>query len=52
MRGILGQYVIVIPEYDLLIVRLGHKRDGKDEGKPHPRDFYVYVEEVLKTMKK
>ncbi|MEN8138094.1 MAG: serine hydrolase [Bacteroidota bacterium] len=51
MRGILGQYVIVIPEYDMIIVRLGHKRDGKDEGNPHPRDFYVYVEEILKLVK-
>jgi len=51
MRGILGQYVIVVPEHNLLIVRLGHKRDGKDEGKPHPRDFYVYVDEVLKLIK-
>jgi CubicO group peptidase (beta-lactamase class C family) len=50
MRGILGQYVIVIPEYDLIIVRLGHKRDNKDKGKPHPRDFYVYVEETLKML--
>lgn len=52
MRGIKGQYVIVIPEYDLIIVRLGHKRDVIDEERPHPRDFYVYVEEVLKTVKK
>lgn len=52
MRGILGQYVIVVPQYDLIIVRLGHKRDGKDVGKPHPRDFYVYVEEVLKAVGK
>ncbi len=52
MRGILGQYVIVVPEYDLIIVRLGHKRDDKDAGKPHPRDFYVYVEEVLKALQK
>jgi CubicO group peptidase (beta-lactamase class C family) len=50
MRGILGQYVIVIPEYDLIIVRLGHKRDGKDDDKPHPRDFYVFVGETLKML--
>jgi CubicO group peptidase (beta-lactamase class C family) len=54
MRGLLGQYVIVIPEYDLIIVRLGHKRDliDKNSNRPHPRDFYVYVEEVLKSIKK
>ena len=53
MRGLNGQYVVVIPEYDLIMVRLGHKRDVIDEGeRPHPRDFYVYVEEVLKAVKK
>jgi hypothetical protein len=29
MDGHLGQYVIVIPEDDLIIVRLGHGIDGK-----------------------
>jgi CubicO group peptidase (beta-lactamase class C family) len=28
-RGILGQYVIVIPSRKMVIVRLGHKRSGK-----------------------
>jgi CubicO group peptidase (beta-lactamase class C family) len=28
-RGILGQYVIVIPSRKIIIVRLGHKRSGK-----------------------
>ena len=51
MRGLLGQYVVVIPEYDLVIIRLGHKRDIIDEDRPHPRDFYVYVEEVLNAVK-
>ena len=27
-RGILGQYIFVIPELDAVIVRLGHKRDA------------------------
>ena len=53
MRGLNGQYVVVIPEYDLIIVRLGHKRDIIEEGdRPHPKDFYVYVEEVLKAIKR
>lgn len=44
-RGILGQYIIVIPEYDLVVVRLGHIRLGNDHN--HTPDFRVIVEEVL-----
>ena len=32
MRGHLGQYVIVFPKSDLIIVRLGHKKGPKNEG--------------------
>lgn len=49
MRGILGQYVIVIPEDDLIIVRLGHKRGIKTD-LPFSSDFYVYVGEVYKML--
>lgn len=49
MRGILGQYVITIPEDDLIIVRLGHQR-GKRKGKPFTSDFYTYVEEAYKMI--
>ncbi len=49
MRGILGQYVIVIPEDDLIIVRLGHQRGAKI-GLPFSSDFYVYVEEVYRML--
>lgn len=45
-RGILGQYIVVIPEYDLVVVRLGHKRLGSDMN--HSIDFRLIVEEVLK----
>lgn len=44
-RGILGQYIISIPEHDLIIVRLGHHRD--ENVNMHPADFRVIVEEVL-----
>lgn len=50
MRGILGQYVIVIPEDDLIIVRLGHHR-GKKTDLPFSSDFYVYVEEAYEMLK-
>jgi len=49
MRGILGQYVIVIPEDDLIIVRLGHQRGAKTE-LPFSSDFYVFVDEVYKML--
>lgn len=44
-RGILGQYIISIPDHDLIIVRLGHHRG--DNINMHPSDFRVIVEEVL-----
>lgn len=46
-RGILGQYIISIPEFNLLIVRLGHQRLEYVNG-AHSEDFHSIVEEVLK----
>jgi CubicO group peptidase (beta-lactamase class C family) len=48
MRGILGQYVMVFPEQNMVVVRLGHKRLSKREGSPHPQDFELYAQEALK----
>lgn len=44
MRGILGQYVITIPEDQLIIVRLGHQRGERVEGKSFTQDFYQYID--------
>lgn len=49
MRGILGQYVITIPEDNIIIVRLGHKR-GSRSGRNFSDDFYTYVEEAYKML--
>jgi CubicO group peptidase (beta-lactamase class C family) len=39
LRGLQGQYIIAIPERDLIIVRLGHKRS--DQRRNHmPIDMY------------
>ncbi len=46
MRGILGQYVIVIPEKDLVICRLGKERYGNIDH--HPGELPVIIEEVVK----
>ena len=46
-RGILGQYIIGIPEKNIIIVRLGHKRD-KNKDHIHPEEVGVMVSEVNK----
>ena len=43
-RGILGQYIIVDPKNELIIVRLGKKR-AKEKENNHPTDFLTYVHE-------
>lgn len=50
MRGHLGQFVIVIPEDDIIIVRLGHTKGLQTREDPHSNDFYVYVDEAYKMM--
>lgn len=43
MRGIQGQYVLVVPEKDLIVVRMGRKRDFGKRQRPHPDDVYRYL---------
>ena len=52
MRGHLGQFVIVIPEDQLIIVRLGHLKGLQTTSDPHSDDLYVYVEEAYEMLKK
>ncbi|MFT5892994.1 MAG: CubicO group peptidase (beta-lactamase class C family) [Dokdonia sp.] len=52
MRGILGQYVITIPEDNLIIVRLGHKRGNFVSGASFTEDFFIYVDEAYAMLKK
>jgi CubicO group peptidase (beta-lactamase class C family) len=50
MRGILGQYVFVIPDENMIVVRLGHKRsNGKLEH--HPAEAWFYLDEAFKITK-
>ena len=49
MRGHLGQLVIVIPEDDLIVVRLGHTI-AKVPGDAHSPDFYTYIDEAYEMM--
>jgi len=50
MRGHLGQYVIVIPEDDLIIVRLGNRHVRSTTGNKHSDDFYGYIDETYKML--
>lgn len=50
MRGHLGQFVIVIPEDDLIIVRLGHLKGLQTTTDPHSNDFYVYIDETYRML--
>ena len=45
-RGILGQFIIMIPEKEIIIVRLGHKRGTKLPNN-HLSDFYTYLDFAL-----
>lgn len=45
-RGILGQYTIMIPEKNIVIVRLGHKRSSNFVN-GNPSDFYTYIDFAL-----
>lgn len=49
MRGILGQYVITIPEDNIIIVRLGHQRGEKGDD-PFSSDFYTLLEEAYEML--
>lgn len=47
MQGILGQYVLCIPEKDIIIVRTGKRRMEKSNG-VNPDDLFIWLEEGLR----
>ncbi|NVN95402.1 MAG: serine hydrolase [Bacteroidetes bacterium] len=49
-RGILGQYIFVIPEMNAIVVRLGHERD-KAYKSHHPLDVYTYLKAASNILK-
>ncbi|MCD9856472.1 beta-lactamase family protein [Epilithonimonas sp. JDS] len=48
LRGLHGQYVIVVPEYDMIIVRLGNKEGKTRDSKNRPGEVEFYINEALK----
>lgn len=47
MRGILGQYVFVLPEKNAVVVRLGHKRSETRTEQFYPDDINVWLNAAL-----
>ena len=45
-RGILGQYILCIPEKDMVVVRLGKKRE-KPSGSETPKDVMYYLDAAI-----
>lgn len=52
LRGHLGQYVIVNPLDNLIIVRLGHDKGAGDAVATFTPDISVYIEEAYKMLNK
>ena len=46
MRGIRGQYVFAIPDMNIIVVRLGHKR-GEKNANDMPIDIYTYLDAAM-----
>ncbi|MCM1530660.1 MAG: beta-lactamase family protein [Bacteroides sp.] len=47
-RGILGQYIMVIPDLDMVVVRLGHKRASEYNAEwDYPVDMDVWLKAAL-----
>lgn len=44
MRGILGQYVFVIPDKNTVVVRLGHKRSDTRTDQHYPDDINTWLD--------
>ncbi|MEG1615401.1 MAG: serine hydrolase [Bacteroidales bacterium] len=52
MRGMLGQYVFVIPEWNAVVVRLGERnREERDENH-YPTDIAIWLESAEEILKR
>jgi len=47
-RGVNGQYIFVIPDFDMVVVRLGRKREARKRIQGHPTDIYDYLDQAFR----
>ena len=52
MRGHLGQYVIVEPNDNIIIVSLGHRKSPEEKTGEFTEEISVYIEEAYKMLEK
>lgn len=50
MRGILGQYIFVIPERNAVVVRLGHKRSDAYTEQHYPADINIWLDAAMEIL--
>ena len=50
MRGHLGQYVIVFPKENIILVRLGHSKGETNGIETYPKNFMIYMEEAFEML--
>jgi hypothetical protein len=50
MRGHLGQYVIVEPNDNVIIVRLGHQKSPGADEQVFSDDISIYIDEAYKML--
>lgn len=46
LKGLRGQYVVMVPDFDIIVVRMGHEQ-SKEREKHHPVDLYEYVRTAI-----
>ncbi|MDO5571912.1 MAG: serine hydrolase [Bacteroidales bacterium] len=52
MRGLLGQYVFILPKYNAVIVRLGHTHSNERDENHFNKDIEIWIKEGIDIIEK